>query len=790
MRSALAMRFFVLASACLSQAAPALAQTPMQALQLRASPMLAEKLSAQSEREAPAFVQGDRLEGQSDVQLVIEGGAQLRQGSTALRAQRLQIDEPTQTVQAAGQVRVARGGHVFSGQELSLRMDTFEGFFLRPQYRFLSGGQGQAQRFDFQGDQRMSAQAASYTTCERDNEDSWKPAWQLLADRFDFDFEAESGQATNVRLRFYDLTVLAWPGSVSFPLSTRRKSGFLPPSYGVDTASGLSLAVPYYLDIAPNRDATLTPTVMSKRGVDLGAELRYLERSDQGTLRLNVLPNDSLNGRERWAYGFVHSGRWTTQTSSWGPLSYNLNLNRVSDDDYWRDFPRQSKVLTQRLLPSDVSLAWTQGDVQASFRTLQWQTLQDPQQPIVPPYDRLPQLVLRHTGFWNTALGGVESAFESDFTRFSALRSRTQQTNADRLYVRAQVSRPWVGPAGYITPKVQLHLTQYSFEEVWRGARSAGRSVPTLSLDSGLVFERQASGWGNGFVQTLEPRAFYVYTPYRQQSGLPNYDSAENSFSFATLFTENSFVGNDRIADAHLVTLGVTSRVLRPDSGAELLRLGMAQRVRFTDQAVTLDGGPPPVNAERISDLMFGATVNASEQWSLDLISQYNPKRRQSQRLALASRYHPGPYRVLTSAYRLQRPVTTGDSGSEQLDVGWQWPINDLWGDRGQNLGPGRGQGGRRWYSVGRLNYSVTDGRLVDSLLGLEYDGCCWIARAVLQRSYSGASRANTQIMLQLELVGFSSIGNNPLGTLKNNIPRYQYLRDQVSPPSRFSNYD
>jgi LPS-assembly protein len=788
MRSALGMRFFVLAGACLCQVAPALGQASMEALQLRASPMLAEKPSAQSERDAPAFVSGERMQGQSDVQLVIEGSAQLRKGLTALRAQRLQLDEPTQTVQADGQVRVARAGHVFSGQELSLRMDTFEGFFLRPQYRFLSGGQGQAQRFDVQGDQRMSAQAASYTTCERDNEDSWKPAWQLLADRFDFDFEAESGQATNLRLRFYDLTVLAWPGSVSFPLSSRRKSGFLPPSYSVDTSSGFSLALPYYLDIAPNRDATFTPTTMSKRGVDLGAELRYLEPSDQGSLRLNVLPNDRLNQRERWSYGFEHSGRLGASNSFWAPLSYSLNLNRVSDDDYWRDFPRQSKVLTQRLLPSQVSVAWTQGNVQASFRTLQWQTLQDPLQPIVPPYDRLPQLGLRHASLWDTALGGVESAFEGDFTRFSALRARTQQTNADRLFVRGQLSRPWVGPGGYITPKVQLHLTQYSFEEDWRGARSAGRGVPTFSLDSGLVFERQASWFDTAFVQTLEPRAFYVYTPYRQQSGLPNYDSAENSFSFATLFAENSFVGNDRIADANLVTLGLTSRVLRPDSGAEMLRLGVAQRVRFSDQNVTLDGGPPPVNAELISDVMVGATVNASSRWGLDLITQYNPKRRQSQRLALTSRYHPGPYRVFTSAYRLQRPVTTGDSGSEQLDLGWQWPIQNVWAQPSQDLGTGRSGG--RWYSVGRLNYSVTDGRVVDSILGFEYDGCCWIGRAVLQRSTRGVSRANTQIMLQLELLGFSSIGNNPLGVLKSNIPRYQYLRDQVSPPSRFSNYD
>jgi LPS-assembly protein len=792
MRSAFRMRFSLWAGACLGLGSVlgAWAQ-PMtgQGLQLRASPMLIEKPTAEAEQQAPAFVSGQRITGQTDVQLLIEGAAQLRRGPTAVRAERLALDELTQTVTADGPVRVSRSGHVFDGQALSLRIDTFEGFFLRPTYRFLTGGQGQAERFDFQGDQRMSATAATYTTCERDNEASWKPAWEFTAERVEFDFEADVGTAQFMRLRLYDTTVLAWPGSVSFPLSDKRKSGLLPPSYALDTTGGLTLSVPYYLNIAPNRDATLTPTYMGKRGLDLGSEVRYLEPSDRGSLRLNFMPHDRLNQDQRWSYAFVHSGRWSGDAS--GAVAYNLNFNRVSDDAYWRDFPRQGKALTQRLLPADVSLSGSLGPVQGSIRALQWQTLQDPLSPIVPPYDRMPQLVLRHASSLDSRLAGpIETTVETDFTRFSALRSLTQQTNADRLYGRVQIASPQVWAAGFLTPKLQLHATQYSFSENWRGASSASRALPTFSLDSGLVFERPSQWFGSAFVQTLEPRAFYVYTPYRDQSRLPNYDSAENGFSFATLFAENSFVGQDRIADANLLTLGLTSRLLVPETGAETLRIGMTQRVRFADQRVTLDGSAPPVDAERISDMILGATVNASQKWALDLITQYNPKRGESQRTAVSSRYHPSSYRVLSAAYRLQRPVTTGDSGSQQFDVGWQWPVNDLWGDRGQDLGPGRGQGGGRWYSVGRLNYSATDGRLVDGVLGLEYDGCCWIARAVVQRSFSGLTRANTQIMLQLELVGFSRIGNNPLGTLKNNIPRYQFLRDQVSPPSRYSNYD
>jgi LPS-assembly protein len=305
-----------------------------------------------------------------------------------------------------------------------------------------------------------------------------------------------------------------------------------------------------------------------------------------------------------------------------------------------------------------------------------------------------------------------------------------------------------------------------------------------------LQFERNALFFGRDFVQTLEPRAFYVYTPYRNQSLLPNYDSAENSFSFASLFAENSFIGQDRISDANLLTLGAVSRLLQPETGAESVRLGVAQRIRFADQRVTLLGGSAPVNAERLSDVLLSSTLNWNSQWALNLNTQYNPKLGESQRSSLSARYSPSFYRVLSTSYKRQRPLTPTDAGSQQVDLGWQWPLNDLWGERGQDLGAGQGQGGRRWYSVGRLNYSMTDRKLVDSVVGFEYDGCCWIGRAVLQRSTSGTTSTNTQLMFQLEFLGFSRIGNNPLSVLRTNVPRYQLLRDQVSLPSRFTNYE
>jgi LPS-assembly protein len=401
--------------------------------------------------------------------------------------------------------------------------------------------------------------------------------------------------------------------------------------------------------------------------------------------------------------------------------------------------------------------------------------------PIVPPYDRLPQVVARYAR--SNLMGGVEALVEADYTRFEANRTLTGQPNAQRGFTLAQISRPWQAPGWFVTPKLQLHATQYQFDApLANGAQSATRTLPTFSLDSGLVFERDARYFGRSFRQTLEPRAFYVYTPFRDQSFHPNYDSAPTDFNFATIYTENAFGGNDRISDNNLLTLGASTRLLDPDTGAEAARFGVAQRLRFKDQRVTLPGGAPV--SERLSDLLLGASVNWTPEWSVDSTVQYNPKTRRSIRSTIGGRYSPGNYRVVSAAYRLQR------GSSEQLDVGWQWPLNDLWGDKGQDLGAGRGQGEGRWYSVGRLNVSLKDRRLVDTIVGLEYDAGCWLGRIVVERLQSSTSSSNKRILFQLEFVGFTRIGSNALQALRENIPRYQFLREQVTLPSRFSNYD
>jgi LPS-assembly protein len=749
-------------------------------MNLQPSSKLEESISASQRESAPVFLEGNSLRGRPDMETVIEGNAVLRKAGTTIQADKLEYDQSTDQAKANGSVRINRGGNVYQGPMLELKVERFEGFFSQPSYRFLQNdAHGQADRADFLDASHTVVHNATYTTCQRLPGPSWMPDWILRATTIELDNDEEVGTATGGVLSFKGVSILPVPG-ISFPLTDKRKSGVLPPTLGVDNVNGVEMVVPYYWNIAPNRDATITPTLMTARGVDVGAEFRYLEPGYTGTLRTNYMAQDALRGTDRWGLSYLHNATFNTGLGGMSPLGLGVNLNRVSDDDYWRDFTRSSATLTQRLLPNDINTVWSYGPVGFNARVLQWQTLQDPSAPIVPPYDRVPQLTTRF-GAYN--LRGFDVALEGDFTQFEANRLRTLQPNSQRTFAHLQVSRPWLAPAGFVTPKMQLHAAAYQFDAALNnGSRSAVSTVPTFSLDSGLVFERETRLLGRDLVQTLEPRAFYVYTPFRNQSLLPNYDTAAFDFSFASIYTENAYIGHDKIADNNLLTLGLTTRFLDAQSGAEIARFGLAQRLRFEEQQVTLNPSASSATAG-FSDVLVGASVNLDERWALDSTLQYNPRTEQSVRSVVGARYRPGSYRVINAAYRFQRDL------SEQVDVSWQWPLNGLWGESSQTA-TGAPAGGGRYYGVGRLNYSLNEGRLVDTLLGVEYDAGCWLGRVVLELVQTSASTATQRLMFQLEFVGFTRLGIDPRKTLTQNISRYQNLRESGGTSSRFSNYD
>ena len=757
-------------------------------LRLRISPLLKEKLSEAEKTDAPLVMRGRDIRSRTDLDMVVEGEAELRRPGVSIRADRVELQHTSNVLEATGHVRISRDVSRFEGPYLKLQLDSFRGHFEQPSFElYTSGGYGQAARVEFLDDNRAVVHQARYTTCRRTPGPEWLPEWLLKAAQMSIDEEESTIRAKGVQLRFQDLPVVTVP-AISFGMSDERKSGFLPPLVGIDTINGIEVSQPYYWNIAPQRDATLNTRVMSKRGVEADTEFRYLENDYAGQARVHLMPADKLRNADRWAVSAQHKGIVDTGLSSVGPLGVNLNINRVSDDNYWRDFPRAGLVLTQRLLPSTGALYWGSGNLNLSAQVQRWQTLQVPGSPITPPYDRAPQLTLRY-GQWNVQ--GLDWSVVADTTRFEADFSRLGNgmvsRNGERSFVQTQISRPWVRPWGFFTPKVQLHATRYQLDRpLDNGSTSMDRVLPTFSVDSGLVFERETQWFGRGVVQTLEPRAFYARTPLRDQSLLPVYDTGATDFNLSTIYSENPYVGQDRIVDNDAITLGVTSRLFDAGSGAEMLRLGVAQRIRFSSQQVVLPG--QTASAAGLSDLLLGAGVRWDDRWTFDSTVQINPQTHDVMRTTLQTRYNPGPYRVFNIAYRLNRGV------SEQVDVGWQWPLSDLrWGQGGSRdvySGPGQGLGADRWYGVGRMNFSLSERRLVDALLGLEYDAGCWLGRVVFERLQNTVSTANTRLMFQLEFVGLARVGSSPLKSLRNNIPRYQYLRDDAVQPSRFPHYE
>ena len=774
-------------------------------LKLKSSQGLNPKRVSTEIQQQPVYIDSDNLNGRTDLEFTMDGSVRLRRGETLIKAERIDYFQSNDQAKANGSVYMNRGGNIFTGSLLDLKMDAMDGYMQDPVFFFSKGnGQGAAEKMLFIDDKKTVAEKASYTSCKRKPGPDWMPDWFMKADQISFDMDQNEAVAKNAQLLFYGVPILASP-VLSFPLNSERKSGFLAPTFFIDNLGGLEMSLPYYVNLAPNRDYTITTTPMSQRGVLFSNEFRYLERKApqqpfEGKALFEYMPADELRGSERWGLSFQHNG-WADEKQGY---AFAFDVNKVGDNNYWSDFTNlnvgANSKLIQRVLPTTISMGKGWGTLAAGVNVTQWQTQQgtDSSSAIASPFDKLPQLTVN---YMRADIEGFDWTVNTDLTHFGANRTfycsfystsaYCNQQNALRLVANNYLSRPFLTSYGYITPKLSLSARQYQYEEAYKGiygksaaSNSDGLVVPTFSLDTGAVLERPMQIFNNSWTQTIEPRAFYVYTPYRYQSDLPNYDTGSNDFNFATVFTENSFSGQDRISDSHTLTLGGTSRMINPETGSEGARFGLAQRYRFAAQNVLLAPDATAVSSG-YSDILGGASLYLTPKLTFDSLVQYNYEESRSERKSYGFRYNPSGYRVINLAYRFQYEA------SEVIDVSWQWPLNDLWRDIGIDQRQGQGMGAGRWYSVGRLNYSKFDERLVDSLIGFEYDGGCWLARVAAQRTQLTLTTANSNLMFQLEFNDFSRLGLGSMGSVKDNISRYQNLREPFKfAPSPFTQYE
>jgi LPS-assembly protein len=772
----------------------------------------------------PVFLSALQMAGEVNTEFVAEGEAELRKIGSVINSDLMTYWPLEDEVEAEGSVRLQQGEDVVTGPKMRLRLEDQVGSFEQPFYylkhrslmsrkrasdheesnrqleklgkaswnsgfaapqamAFVPGQtsfdegiklstttelHGEAERIDFEGENQYRLLNNTFTTCPVDND-----AWYVKTSELKLDYDYSVGEGKDATVYFKDVPILYFP-KFSFSLNNERKSGFLRPSFGTNSDNGFEFEQPYYWNIAPNMDATISPRVMTKRGVQLGSEFRYLNTALSGVYRGKVgfeyLPDDRLRDDSRHAFSLMHE-----QTTSNG-FSGLINYTKVSDNDYYTNLSSditgssQTQLLQQGMLTYGGGGWWS-----ASINFQQYQTLQsDKNNPVLEQYRMLPQITFNAR---KPDLYGADIELLGQYTHFT-IKEREQYgmifPDGNRTVLYPQISLPYVTPGWYVTPKFGVNYRDYSLSGNVAGTPdSMSVSLPVFSLDAGMTFERSSRWFGRDYTQTLEPRLYYVNIPHKDQSDIPLFDTALADFNFAQIFSENQFSGWDRINNANQLTAALTSRLIDPESGNEIMRAMIGERFYFTRNKVALSGNAVSSDDDKWerSDFLAGFSGQILPKVYADTAWQFDLNDRHTKRYSLGMRYQPEPGKVLNASYRYNRETT---SPVNQVDVSGQWPL----------VG--------RWHGVGRLNYSFKDdgtvlsagnrgGRVIESIAGLEYNGGCWILRGVVRRQALTSADASTSFFVQLELSDLGRIGSNPLNLLKRNIQGYGLIGDNAS---------
>lgn len=711
------------------------------------------------------YLVADRMDGTIEQEMVAEGNVELHKRDAILTADKVTYWTVEDEAEALGNARLRQGEDTISGPKMRMNLTETTGYFEQPKYSIrrespikqkdlgiplpgllpepvkpkLTTGVGQASRIDFEGEGQYQLTDATYSTCNADS-----PDWYAEFGHLKLDYDAERGTGRDSVVVFKGVPILYSPW-MSFSLNNQRKSGLLAPTFASNTSTGFQYLQPFYWNIAPNMDATISSRAMAKRGIQLNADVRYLDYNYSGVSRIEMLPDDREANRSRGAFSILHNQNFGAG------LTGTLNLNGVSDDNYFADLSTRISQVSQGNLAREGALNYSGGWWSANLMGQSYQTLQDPANPIVEPYARLPRIAAQAERP-DLPMGSLFS-IAGEYVNFA----HSTNVEGQRLVLYPQLSLPLQTSAFYVTPKIGMHVTRYGLSKQAAGVpESISRDVPVASIDSGVTFERATEWFGKNTTQTLEPRLYYVYIPNREQSQIPVFDTALKEFNFAQIFSENRYSGSDRIGDANQLTAALTSRLIDPNTGVELLRGLIGQRYYFSDQYVTLPNETPRTSKE--ADWLASLSGLVMPRTYLSTTVQYNPRDARTERFDLSGRYQPEIGKVLGAGYRYTRDQLG------QIDIAGQWPF------------------GAGWSGVGRFNYSTKDSKIVEGVAGLEYNAGCWAVRAVVQQLATTAQKETTTFYIQLELSGFSNIGSNPTEILRRTVPGYSRSGNYTTP--------
>ena len=689
--------------------------------------------------EKPVFMQADLIQGHDELEIEGVGNAELITENEIITADRMKYYQDSDDIEVEGNVRIERPLDIAEGSRLKMNLESEIGQMENTTFQLKDGSErGEAKTLFMEGDNQYHYKQARYTTCPEGNED-----WMMEADELDMDDNEKTGTAHGAILKFLGVPIGYTPWG-TFSYNKERKTGFLSPLYSMNGRTGIDISLPFYWNIAPNMDATIKARGMSKRGAMLSNEFRYITKNMKGTYIFDIVPSDIETKQNRNRIELKHSH---ILGKGW---NYNFNYNKVSDDLYFRDLGKGIKLTSRTQLLQQARLGYRDrlgksGILEFSAQAQQYQTVQDPARPAGAPYKKLPELLLRAT---QRDVLGVDLDLKASYAEFAHVDEKTDPNKVagKRYTFFPNVSKPIENSFGFITPKFGLHHTGYMLNRSTANIpeKNISRTIPIMSLDSGITATRETKIFGEGFNQTVEPRLFYVYVPYKDQSDMPIFDSGVQGFSFGRIFSENKYSGKDRINDANRVTMALTSRLIDENTGVERFRVAVAKQVHLSKPRVGVVANP-----KRNSDVIFSLRGKITPALSAQHEMQIDQSKGHTDVMRSLVSYQPEIGKVLNLGYRYTRGVLA------QYDISGQWPIT------------------KRLRVVARKNYSLRNTRDISELIGIEYNACCWTARFVTQKIRTSSTRTNTTFFLQLELGGLLQVGSDPLKILTRGIQGY-----------------
>jgi len=682
--------------------------------------------------QAPTILIGNIATRDADGTLTLIGDAEVTRADKRLKAERVIYKEADKEVIAEGQVRVDQPDMTMTADHGTYWLDRGRGVFYDTRFRFYSRharGSAEISRVLEPGITRY--EKATYTTCA-DNSN----AWMLRASRVTLNEEEGQGVARHARLNIKGVPLLYTP-YLSFPIDDRRKTGFLVPGFGSSSRSGFEFSLPYYLNLAPNYDATLTPRYLQDRGAQLSTEFRYKRRNQDGIINYEILPNDDITGENRNRFTLRDSSRFGEH------LSTRIDYDSVSDKDYLTDLGDSlslaSKTHLKRSARADYRTRWWQAGIQVD----DYQTIDRTIAPASRPYERLPAVNLTASSPWRPL--GLEGNLNATFVSFD----QDARVTADRIDVQPDIRWPLRRSAFELTPRIGVRHTAYRLDGQAAGIDKAQqRTTPIASLDGTLFLERDLQLGSRQYTHTLEPRLWYLYVKGEDQTDIPLFDTSEPTFTYQELFAENRFRGADRMGDANQVALAVSTRLLDADSGAQLFRASVGELFYLANRNVTLNNTAPLTRSR--SSVAGELELALSRAWTGKADLVWDPYDEQTERGNLRLQYRPGYRKVANLSYRFRR------QSQSQIDASILWPLSPS------------------WHVLGRWYYDLNASEELETMVGVEYDSCCWGIR-LITREYVTPNRdkVNRSIMFQFVLKGLTRIGNDIESVLEDGILGY-----------------